>query len=157
MSSIRSRVESLTSAPTLLFIISIVFALVTAYMWMGTVSRLSKDEVSLETLDYLCTTDRYMNWKIVFLLNNSGGSPVIFTNVYINNMEASSYGVGAPTSTVGTITTDLERGAEVVSGEDIGITIWVGARFGFLTSGNTVRVKILCAGGFEVEKNVVLA
>jgi hypothetical protein len=36
-------------------------------------------------------------------------------------------------------------------------TIWVGAKFGFLTSGNTVRVQIVGESGIELVKNVVLS
>ncbi len=156
MSEIKPRKVGPVSVPALLFIISIASALVTAYMWMGTVNKLSQEEVSAEVLNYTCTVDRYMNWEIVFFLNNSGSAPAVFTNVYINNMEVSKYGAESPGSSVGTITTDLSKRVETLAGEVVKATIWVGAKFGFLTSGNTVKVQIAGEGGIELVKNVML-
>jgi len=156
VSGIKPRKVSPVSAPALLFIISIASALVTAYMWMGTVDKLSREEASAEVLNYTCAVDRYMNWEIVFFLNNSGGAPVVFTNVYVNSMEVSRYEAESPGSSVGAITTDLRERAVARSGEVLRVTIWVGARFGFLTSGNTVRVQIAGEGGIELMKNVML-
>jgi len=144
------------SAPALLFIISIASALVTAYMWMGTVNKLSREEASAEVLNYTCAVDRYMNWEIVVFLNNSGGASVVFTNVYVNSMEVSRYGAESPGSSVGTITTDLRERAAVQSGGVLRVTVWVGARFGFLTSGNVVRVQVVGEGGVELMKSVML-
>jgi hypothetical protein len=124
---------------------------------MGTVNKLSQEEASTEALNYTCAVDRYMNWEIVVFLNNSGDAPVVFTNVYINSMEVSRYGVESPGSSVGTITTDLRERVTVQSGEVVKAIIWVGAKFGFLTSGNTVKVQIAGEGGIELVKNVVLS
>lgn len=145
------------SAPVIIFIISVASALVTAYMWMGTVDKLSQEEASAEVLNYTCAIDRYMNWEIVVFLNNSGDAPAFFTNVYINNMEVSKYGAESPVSSVGTITTDLSERVEAQAGEVVKATIWVGGKFGFLTSGNTVRVQIVGESGIELVKNVVLS
>jgi len=157
VSGIKPRKVSPLSAPALLFIISIASALVTAYMWMGTVGKLSQEEASAEVLNYTCAVDRYMNWEIAVFLNNSGSASVFFTNVYINNMEVSKYGAESPGSSVGTITTDLSERVEAQAGEVVKATVWVGAKFGFLTSGNTVRVQIAGEGGIELVKNVVLS
>ncbi len=156
MSGIKPRKVSPVSAPALLFIISIASALVTAYMWMGAVGKLSREEASAEVLSYTCAVDRYMNWEIVVFLNNSGGAPMVFTNVYVNSVEVSRYGAKSPGSAVGTITTDLMERAPARSGEVLRVTIWVGARFGFLTSGSVVRVQVVGEGGVELMKNVVL-
>jgi len=156
VSGIKPRKVSLVSAPALLFIISIASALVTAYMWMGAVGKLSREEASAEVLSYTCAVDRYMNWEIVVFLNNSGGAPVVFTNVYVNSVEVSRYGAESPGSSVGTITTDLRESVAARSGEVLRVTIWVGARFGFLASGSVVRVQIVGEGGIELMKNVVL-
>ena len=156
MSGIKPGKVSPVSAPALLFIISIASALVTAYMWMGAVGKLSQGEASAEVLNYTCAVDRYMNWEIVVFLNNSGGAPVVFTNVYVNSVEVSRYGAESPGSSVGTITTDLRERAEARSGEVLSVTIWVGARFGFLASGNAVRVQVVGEGGVELMENVVL-
>jgi hypothetical protein len=126
-------------------------------MWMGAVDKLSQEEASAEVLNYTCAVDRYMNWEIVVFLRNSGDTPAFFTNVYINNMEVSKYGAESPGSPVGTITTDLSERAEAQAGEVVKVTIWVGTKFGFLTSGNTARVQIVGEGGIELMKNVVLA
>jgi hypothetical protein len=123
---------------------------------MGTVDKLSQEEASAEVLNYTCAVDRYMNWEVVVFLRNSGGAPVAFTNVYINNMEVSRYGADSPSSPVGTITTDLSE-VEAQAGEVVKATVWVGAKFGFLTSGNTVRVQVLGEGGIELMMNVVLS
>jgi hypothetical protein len=156
VSGIKPRKVSPVSAPALLFIISIASALVTAYMWMGTVNKLSQGEASAEVLNYTCAVDRYMNWEIVVFLNNSGGAPVVFTNVYVNSVEVSRYGAKSPDSAVGTITTDLMERAPARSGEVLRVTIWVGARFGFLTSRSVVRVQVVGEGGIELMKNVML-
>jgi hypothetical protein len=156
MSGIKPRKVSPVSVPALLFIISIASALVTAYMWMGTVNKLSQGEASAEVLNYTCAVDRYMNWEIVVFLNNSGGAPVVFTNIYVNSVEVSRYGAESPGSAVGTITTDLMERAPARSGEVLRVTIWVGARFGFLTSGSVVRVQVVGEGGIELMKNVML-
>ena len=82
---------------------------------------------------------------------------MVFTNVYINSMEVSRYGAESPGSSVGTITTDLRERVAVQSGEVVKATIWVGTKFGFLTSGNTVKVQIAGEGGIKLVKNVVLS
>jgi len=156
VSGIKPRKVSLVSAPALLFIISIASALVTAYMWMGAVGKLSREEASAEVLSYTCAVDRYMNWEIVVFLNNSGGAPVVFTNVYVNSVEVSRYGAESPGSAVGTITTDLRERAAARGGGVLRVTIWVGAKFGFLASGSAVRVQIVGEGGIELMKDVVL-
>jgi hypothetical protein len=81
---------------------------------------------------------------------------VVFTNVYVNSVEVSRYGAESPGSAVGTITTDLRERVAARSGGVLRVTIWVGARFGFLASGSAVRVQIVGEGGIELMTNVVL-
>lgn len=149
--------SSFLSAPVLLFLISIAFALATAYMWMGKTGELSQGDESVEVLDCTCALDLYMNWEISVFLNNSGNTPVVLSSIYVNNMEVSKYGAVDPGSIVGTITTDFRKRAEIPRGEVAEVTVWVGAKFGFLTSGSMVSVKILTAGGMEIARSVRLA
>ena len=144
------------SAPVIIFLISVSFALVTAFMWMGKTGELSNLEESVEILNYTCTVDPHGNWEIVIFVNNSGDAPVALTNVYVGNMEVSEYGTDGPSSTVSTITTDLMKKGEVPTGEEAKVTVWIGAKFGFLTSGNMVRIQILSLGGLKLEKNIML-
>ena len=98
-----------------------------------------------------------MNWEIVVFLCNSGNASVVLGNVYVNNMEVSVYGAVAPSLTVGSITTDLEKRGELPGGGEARVVIWIGGKFGFLTSGNVVDFKILSADGLEVGRSVRLA
>lgn len=157
MSETEPRKANLLSAPVLLFVISIVFALATAYMWMGKTSRLSQEGGSIEILNYTCSFDSHMNWEIVVFLCNSGNTSVVLGNVYVNNMEVSVYGAEGPSLTVGTITTDLGKGKDFPRGGKARVAIWIGGKFGFLTSGNVVNFKILSAGGLVIGKSVRLA
>jgi len=125
-------------------------------MWMGKTSELSNLEESVDILNFTSTVDPHRNWEIVIFLNNSGDAPVVLTNVYVSNMEVSVYGADGPSSTVSTITTDLMND-EIPMGEEAKVTIWIGAKFGFLTSGNMVKIQILSLGGLKLEKNIMLA
>jgi hypothetical protein len=145
------------SAPVIIFIISVSFALVTAFMWMGKTGELSDLEESVEFLNYTCTVDPHGNWEIVFFLSNSGDAPVALTNVYVGSMEVSLYGADGPSSTVSSITTDLVKRGEVPTGGGARVTVWIGAKFGFLTSGSMVKIQILSLGGLRLEKNIMLA
>jgi len=149
--------SSFLSAPVLLFLISIAFAIATAYMWVGKTGELSQGDESVEVLDCTCALDPYMNWEISVFLNNSGNIPVVLSSIYVNNMEVSKYGVGDPCSSIGTITTDFNKQSEIPNGDITEVTVWVGAKFGFLTSGSMVSVKILTAGGMEIARSVRLA
>ncbi len=157
MSEKAPRKASPFSAPVIIFIISCAFALVTAFMWMGKTSELSNLEESVDILNYTSTVDPHRNWEIVIFLNNSGDAPVVLTNVYVSNMEVSVYGADGPSSTVSTITTDLMKKGEIPMGGEVKVTIWIGAKFGFLTSGNMVKIQILSLGGLKLEKNIMLA
>jgi hypothetical protein len=156
LSETKPRKANLLSAPVLLFVLSIVLALATAYMWMGKTSRLSQEGGSIEILNYTCSFDSHMNWETMVFLCNSGNASVVLGNVYVNNMEVSVYGAEAPSLNVGTITTDLIKGEDIPGGGEVGVVIWIGGKFGFLTSGNTVRVQIVGEGGIELMINVVL-
>ena len=156
MSETEARKANLLSAPVLLFVLSIVLALATAYMWMGKTSRLSQEGGSIDILNYTCSFDSHMNWEVVVFLCNSGNASVVLDNVYVNNMEVSIYGAEAPSLTVGTITTDLKKGEDIPRGVEARVAIWIGRKFGFLTSRNTVRVQIVGEDGIELIKNVVL-
>ncbi len=156
MSETEARKANLFSAPVLLFVLSIVLALTTAYMWMGKTNRLSQEGGSIEILNYTCSFDSHMNWEIMVFLCNSGNASVVLGNVYVNNMEVSVYGAEAPSLTVDTITTDLEKRRDIPEGREVGMVIWIGGKFGFFTSGNTVRVQVVGEGGIELMKNVVL-
>ena len=145
------------SAPVIIFIISASLALVTAFMWMGKTGELSNLEESVEILNYTCTMDPHGNWEIVIFLNNSGDAPVVLKNVYVGNMEVSLYGADGPSSTVSTITTDLIKKGEIPTGEEAKVTVWIGAKFGFLTSGNMVKIQIMSLGGLKLEKKIMLA
>ena len=157
MSEKAPRKASPFSAPVIIFIISCSFALVTAFMWMGKTSELSNLEESVEILNYTCTVDPHRNWEIVIFLNNSGDAPVVLTTVYVGNMEVSLYGADGPGSTVSTITTDLMKKGEIPMGEEAKVTIWIGVKFGFLISGNMVKIQILSLGGLKLEKSIMLA
>jgi hypothetical protein len=157
LSEAEPRKANLLSAPVLLFVLSIVLALATAYMWMGKTSRLSQEGGSIEILNYTCSFDSHMNWEIVVFLCNSGNASVVLGNVYVNNMEVSVYGAEGPSLTVGTITTDQVKGWDIPGGGEARVVIWIGGKFGFLISGNVVDFKILSAGGLEVGRSVRLA
>ncbi len=157
MSEKAPRKASPFSAPVIIFIISCSFALVTAFMWMGKTSELSNLEESVDILNYTSIVDPHRNWEIVIFLNNSGDAPVVLTNVYVSNMEVSVYGADSPNSIVSTITTDLMKKGEIPMGGEVKVTIWVGAKFGFLISGNMVKIQILSLGGLKLEKSIMLA
>ena len=156
MSETEPRKANLLSAPVLLFVLSIVLALATAYMWMGKTSRLSQEGGSIEILNYTCSFDSHMNWEVVVFLCNSGNASVVLGNVYVNDMEVSVYGAEAPSLTVGSITTDLVKGRDIPVGGEARVVIWIGGKFGFLTSGTAVCVQIVGEDGIELMKNVVL-
>lgn len=156
MSANKPKGSSLLSTTTLIFIISVAFAIITAYMWVGKAVEQSREERVLELLNYTCAFDPHLNWEIDIYVKNSGDNPLFISYVYVKNMEVSKYGTEPPSRTLGTITTDLEKREEILGGEVTKVRIWVGARFGFLIPGSKVNVKILTARGTGVEKSISL-
>ncbi len=100
--------------------------------------------------------DSFGNWKVVFRLNNSGGSPVTIFNVYVNNKEVSLYGSEALLSAANTITTQMEKSSVIQGQGSIEVTVWIGAKYWFFASGSCVTIKIRSSNGVDCTETIVL-
>ncbi|MGD2142539.1 MAG: hypothetical protein PVH79_03550 [Candidatus Bathyarchaeota archaeon] len=152
MSSRKSRTGIVGLA---LVLISAIVALIVAQRMLG-LGEDSDFQENAQIKHINCTKDPYMNWRISVYLENRGESEIIFTNVYVNNMEASEYNVYAPTSIVSTISTDMPKKLIVPGGDAVEFHVFVGGRCAFLSPGSLVDVKVKSSQGSQFVKSVVL-
>ena len=154
----KRRAVSPVIATVILVAITITVAVAVAYWMSGIASQYTQfEKVEIQTA--ICTLDTTNgNWQVEIKLKNSGSKSSTLTNVFINDVEVSLYGQTVPGAAVGTITTDLTIATpfSIESGDSKTIIVWIGATYGFLSSGTTVNIKIHSSGGMDYIKLVQL-
>lgn len=144
-------------ATVILVAVAITVSVAVAY-WMGGISSQYTQFEKCEVQTAIVTLDGFGNWVVTVKIKNSGSKASTLTNLFINDVEVSAYGGGAPAAAVDTITTDMTVATpfSITSGADSTIIVWVGANYGTLSSGTTVNIKMHSAGGMDYIKLVQL-
>ncbi len=149
------RAVSPVIATVILVAIAITIAVAVAY-WMGGIAGSFTKFEQVEIQTGVCTIDGDGNWEIGISLKNTGTAAATLTNVFVNDIEVSSYlASAAPLTPFDTITSNLNVASDpfsLASGETGAIIVWVGADYAMLSSGTTVNIKIHSAGGMDYIK-----
>jgi len=156
------RAVSPVIATVILVAVAITVSVAVAY-WMGGIAGQYTTFEQVEIQSVVCTIDgTSSNWEIIISLKNTGTATATLTNVFVNDIQCSTYGAvdpDDPTPTaVDTITTDLTitPAYALGSGDSDTVIIWVGANYATLSSGTTVNIKIHSAGGMDYIKLIEL-
>ena len=150
------RAVSPVIATVILVAIAITISVAVAY-WMGGISGSFTKFEQVEIQNGVCTMDGSSNWVITITLKNSGTTSATITNVFVNDVEVSTY--GAVSATAGAITSSIDPTLSTTtmsSGASTTITVWIGAGYESLSSGTMVNVKIHSSGGMDFFKLIEL-
>jgi len=154
----KRRAVSPVIATVILVAVAITVAVAVSY-WMSGISSQYTQFEKVEIQTAICTLNPTLgNWQIEVKMKNSGSKSSTITNVFINEVEVTGYDQDAPTTPLGTISTDLTivPPFSISSGATGTIFIWVGATYETLSSGTTINIKIHSAGGMDYIKLVQL-
>ena len=153
------RAVSPVIATVILVAVAITVSVAVAY-WMGGIAGQYTTFEQVEIQSVVCTIDgTSSNWEIIISLKNTGTATATLTNVFVNDIQCSTYGASSPDPTpVDTITTSLTTATAFAlgSGDSNTVTIFVGANYSTLSSGTTVNIKIHSAGGMDYIKLIEL-
>jgi hypothetical protein len=139
-----------------LVLVAIVISFYVALKMIGSVNEAPIPDESIDFLNITTTHDAYMNWKISVYMINTGNSSVTLEKALVNSMEVSEYSSESPSEIVSTLTTSIEEGTDLKSGEVKRATIWIGGRFGFFNSGSVLDIKFKSSLGNKFVKTTIL-
>ena len=92
-------------ATVILVAVAITVSVAVAY-WMGGISSQYTQFEKCEIQTAIVTIDSYGNWITTIKIKNSGSKTSTLTNVFINDVEVTTYGVvGAPSAALNSTTT----------------------------------------------------
>lgn len=103
-----------------------------------------------------CSLDPHRNWVVTVVLRNVDDVSFRLSRISVNGRELSSYGVDAPDSAVRTLTSDIRKGAEIPGGGRCVFKVWIGVKYGFLTSGNVVFIEVSGADDVDYKATILL-
>ncbi len=145
------RAVSPVIATVILVAIAITIAVAVAY-WMGGIAGSFTQFEQVEIQTGVCTIVN-TNWQIEITLKNTGTEAATITNVFVNNVEVSTYDLAAaPGAAIADFQTDLDQSPTaftILSGETKTVTVWVGSGHPTLSSGTTVNIMMHSAGGMD--------
>lgn len=135
--------------------VAITVAVAVAY-WMGGIAGQYTKFEKVEVQTGICTRDPGGgNWTVTLKLKNSGTAASTLIGCFINEIEVDAYDV--TTAGAGQATTNMTSSETIESGATAIILIYVDAAWGApVTSGTTVNIKIISAGGMEYIKLIEL-
>lgn len=147
---------SFVVVPVILIVLAIAFAV---YMigWTRNSGVGGGECGVIEIQGINCSLDTNRNWVVTVVLRNVDDVGFSLSRVSVNGKELSSYGASAPDSAVRTLTSDIVKGVEIPGGGCCVFNVWIGVKYGFLTSGNVVFIEIGGSDGVEYRANIMLA
>jgi len=160
-------------ATVILVAVAITVSVAVSY-WMGSIASQYTSFEKVEIQTAICTwdgddgdpmtTDTF-DWIIEIKLKNSGTATATLSNIFINDVEVDTYGVGTTAPGDGEATTDMTETETIESGvtktitvfiDGLGDTIEAGvptdAQWQKVSSGTTINIKIHSAGGMDYIK-----
>jgi len=154
---IRSRkAVSPVIATVILVAVAITVAVAVSY-WMGGITSQYTTFEKVEIQSGVCSWDNTGNgsWKITLKLKNSGTQTSTLNSVFINNIEATTYGQDSASGT-DVITTNMTTSTTITSGANALINIYIDLGYATLSAGTTVNIKVHSAGGMDYIKLIEL-
>lgn len=136
-------------------VLAIAFAV---YMigWTGNSAVRGNECGVIEIQSINCSLDPHRNWVVTVVLRNVDDVSFTLSRISVNSKELSSYGADAPDSAVRTLTSDIRKGAEIPGGGRCVFKVWIGVKYGFLTSENVVFIEVSGADGVDYTANILL-
>ncbi len=116
--------------------------------WMSGISAQYTEFEKIEIQTAICSGDQTAGWIIIVKLKNSGSATSTITNIFVNNVEVEYLGSGPTASKITTSMTPTTP-AQVLSGESVSVTVYIGPGYLKLSSGTTVNIKLHSAGGMD--------
>jgi len=152
---IRSRkAVSPVIATVILVAVAITVAVAVSY-WMGGITSQYTTFEKVEIQSGVCTWNSTGFWKITLKLKNSGTATSTLNSVFINDIEATTYGQDWA-SLSGVVATNMTTTTSITSGANAMINIYVDLGYATLSSGTTVNIKVHSAGGMDYIKLIEL-
>ena len=151
---IESRAVSPVIATVILVAVAITVAVGVSY-WMSGIAGQYTDFEKIE-IKSVTQTDVAGNWQLIVTLKNSGSATATMDSIFVNDAGVTLSST-VPTGSINTLNSSMaDTGLRVESGQELPITVWIGADYGELSSGTTVNLKIHSAGGMDYIKLVKL-
>jgi len=147
------RAVSPVIATVILVAVAITVAVGVSY-WMSGIAGQYTNFEKVEIKTAICTSDA-TGFTIIIKLKNSGSATSTLSNVFINDVEVSAYGSSLLAGEIRTSMTTVPP-FTLTSGQELPISVFIGAGYGTLSAGTTVNIKIHSAGGMDYIKLVQL-
>jgi flagellin-like protein len=154
---IRSRkAVSPVIATVILVAVAITVAVAVSY-WMGGITSQYTTFEKVEIQAGICTWDNTGNgsWKITLKLKNSGTATATLNSIFINDIEAATYGQDSASGT-NEVATNMTTSTSIPSGASTIVNIYVDLGYAYLSAGTTINIKVHSAGGMDYIKLIVL-
>ena len=157
MRKIRSRkAVSPVIATVILVAVAITVAVAVSY-WMGGITSQYTTFEKVEIQSGVCSWDNTGtgSWNITLKLKNSGTATSTLNSVFINDIEATTYGQDYA-SLSDEIATNMTTSTTITSGANALVNIYIDLGYASLSSGTTVNIKVHSAGGMDYIKLIEL-
>ena len=155
MRKIRSRkAVSPVIATVILVAVAITVAVAVSY-WMGGITSQYTTFEKVEIQSGVCTWNSTGFWKITLKLKNSGTATSTLNSVFINDIEANTYGQDSA-SGANEVATNMTTSTSITSGATTKVNIYVDLGYASLSAGTTVNIKVHSAGGMDYIKLIEL-
>jgi hypothetical protein len=145
-----------TVSTIVLLAVTITVAVGVAY-WMGGINAIYTQYEQLEINTITCNIVRGVTrnyWVIEVKCKNAGPRTTTIDALYLNNLPVNSRELIPP---IGGISSSLPiTGKTILSGETAIIYLYIDSKFGNLSSGTTILVKLHSSTGMEYTKQVDL-
>jgi hypothetical protein len=136
-------------ATVILVAVAITVAVAVSY-WMGGITSQYTTFEKVEIQSGVCIWNSTGFWKITLKLKNSGTATSTLNSVFINDIEATTYGLD--TWAIDVVTTNMTTSTSITSGANALINIYVDLGYASLSAGTTVNIKVHSAGGMDYIK-----
>jgi flagellin-like protein len=149
------RAVSPVISTVVLVAVAIAVSVAVAY-WMGGIAGQYTKFEKVEMQTGVCTRDPGGgNWTIKLKLKNTGTAASTLIGCFVNDIEVNTYDVDI--AGAGEATTNMTSSETISSGATRTINVYVDDAWGApVTSGTTVNIKIISAGGMEYLKLIEL-
>lgn len=146
----KSRAVSPVIATVILVAVTITVAVAVSYWMSGIASQYTAfEKVEIQTA--ICSGSEASGWTIVIQLKNSGSATSTITNIFVNDVETTYTGAMVAAGIDSLMTAD-----QILAGQTLPITVFIGADYLELSSGTTINIKMHSAGGMDYIKLVQL-